>query len=78
MITNFYQFEQCDLHPVMKENIALARYTTPTPVQVHKMLKGSKEKVVSTHNLTSQYPHTETLDSYSHCRQGLDGLRSNG
>jgi hypothetical protein len=61
----------------MKENIALARYTIPTPVQVYKMLNGAKEKFISIENLTSQYPLTETLDSYSHCRQGFDGLCSN-
>ncbi|KAI9289284.1 hypothetical protein BC943DRAFT_376566 [Umbelopsis sp. AD052] len=31
------KFEQCDLHPAMKENIRLARYTTPTPVQRHSI-----------------------------------------
>ncbi|KAI8081726.1 ATP-dependent RNA helicase DED1 [Halteromyces radiatus] len=29
----FDSFAEADLHPVMKENIALARYTIPTPVQ---------------------------------------------
>ncbi|KAI8387955.1 P-loop containing nucleoside triphosphate hydrolase protein [Radiomyces spectabilis] len=33
----FDRFEQADLHPVMKENIALARYTVPTPVQRHSI-----------------------------------------
>lgn len=28
------QFDAADLHPVMKENIRLAGYTQPTPVQV--------------------------------------------
>lgn len=32
--TLFFQFDQADLHPVMKENIRLAGYTQPTPVQV--------------------------------------------
>ncbi|CAO3676363.1 unnamed protein product [Umbelopsis ramanniana] len=31
------KFEQCDLHPAMKDNIKLARYTTPTPVQRHSI-----------------------------------------
>lgn len=30
------KFEDADLHPVMKENIRLARYTVPTPVQVNR------------------------------------------
>ncbi|KAI8342534.1 P-loop containing nucleoside triphosphate hydrolase protein [Chlamydoabsidia padenii] len=30
---SFETFDQADLHPVMKENITLARYTVPTPVQ---------------------------------------------
>lgn len=28
-----FQFENADLHPVMKENVALCRYSVPTPVQ---------------------------------------------
>ncbi|KAG2186206.1 hypothetical protein INT43_002644 [Umbelopsis isabellina] len=31
------RFEDCDLHAVMKENISLARYSTPTPVQRHSI-----------------------------------------
>ncbi|CAO3592741.1 unnamed protein product [Absidia cylindrospora] len=30
---SFESFEQAKLHPVMKENITLAKYTVPTPVQ---------------------------------------------
>ncbi|KAI7882169.1 DEAD-domain-containing protein [Lichtheimia hyalospora FSU 10163] len=30
-------FENADLHPVMKENVALARYSIPTPVQRHSI-----------------------------------------
>ncbi|KAI8973314.1 hypothetical protein BDF20DRAFT_945792 [Mycotypha africana] len=30
-------FEEADLHPVMKENVRLARYTAPTPVQMHSI-----------------------------------------
>lgn len=29
----FQRFEEANLHPCMKENVALARYTVPTPVQ---------------------------------------------
>ncbi|KAG1109867.1 hypothetical protein G6F42_015517 [Rhizopus arrhizus] len=33
----FNKFEDANLHPCMKENIALARYTVPTPVQKHSI-----------------------------------------
>ncbi|KAI7864777.1 P-loop containing nucleoside triphosphate hydrolase protein [Spinellus fusiger] len=33
----FKAFNEANLHPVMKENIALARYTVPTPVQSHSI-----------------------------------------
>ncbi|KAG1042069.1 hypothetical protein G6F43_011971 [Rhizopus delemar] len=31
------KFDEADLHPVMKENIRLARYTNPTPVQTYSI-----------------------------------------
>ncbi|KAI9025880.1 P-loop containing nucleoside triphosphate hydrolase protein [Phycomyces nitens] len=34
---SFVSFAEADLHPVMKENIALARYTQPTPVQANSI-----------------------------------------
>ncbi|KAF7722867.1 hypothetical protein EC973_002628 [Apophysomyces ossiformis] len=33
----FEKFDDADLHPVMKENVRLARYTIPTPVQRHSI-----------------------------------------
>ncbi|KAI9266994.1 P-loop containing nucleoside triphosphate hydrolase protein [Sporodiniella umbellata] len=30
-------FDEADLHPVMKENVRLARYTNPTPVQTYSI-----------------------------------------
>ncbi|KAK4521539.1 PHO85 cyclin-5 [Mucor velutinosus] len=33
----FNKFEDANLHPCMKENVALARYTVPTPVQKHSI-----------------------------------------
>ncbi|KAG0177624.1 hypothetical protein DFQ29_004633 [Apophysomyces sp. BC1021] len=33
----FEKFDDADLHPVMKENVRLARYSVPTPVQRHSI-----------------------------------------
>ncbi|KAI8981922.1 P-loop containing nucleoside triphosphate hydrolase protein [Mycotypha africana] len=34
---SFERFEQANLHPCMKENVALARYVVPTPVQKYSI-----------------------------------------